>query len=670
MNLLHPQSITHAKARPYLCPIILCLAIAGGAGADMGSRSEDPSRAQFIMAWEAARKGDHTTFNRLGGGLQDYELYPYWQYEDYRHRRAQVPVEEMAAFLVSYERWAFSSGLKEAWLKTLGERGRWEAMLAHGSTATDSEIQCYHARAMLESGHSDGLLQEAQRLWTAERSQPKPCDPVFSWLGTNDGITRDLAWERIRLAMLAGNPGFTLYLKRFVPANERVWVDRWHELNRTRYRNLGRASAWGDTDLTRMITSISLRHLASHDAVRAMDAFQRLDGHFDWGDETRGDILREIALQAGVSLDEDGLFYMERVPMEHRNEQLLQWWVRLALARQDWAQVRNAIDQMEPESSNDARWRYWSARSRLELADVDAGHDALRELALEANFYGFLAADHLLEPYSICPQEPDVDAGAVNRLRGQTDFSRALELREAGLDNWAQSEWSLAARRLNAGDLKVAAALALSVGWYDRAIFALGDSGELRLYKWRFPVLWEQAVMEEAGHNDLDPPWVLGVIRSESAMTENAKSPAGALGLMQVTPVTARKISKKHGLVYRGQDQLLEGAENIRFGTVYLRELLEQFDQNPVLVSGAYNAGPNAVSSWLKDRPRGEAALWIETIPYYETRDYITRVLAFTTIYDWLLLNPVRRVSSRMPAIDSGNMLTSETAEVVCRMPG
>jgi soluble lytic murein transglycosylase len=148
---------------------------------------------------------------------------------------------------------------------------------------------------------------------------------------------------------------------------------------------------------------------------------------------------------------------------------------------------------------------------------------------------------------------------------------------------------------------------------------------------------------------------------------ETARSPAGALGLMQVTPATARTLSRKHGLAYGASSELLNGANNIGFGAIYLRDLLDDYDQNPVLVSGAYNAGPNAVARWLGSRQLDEAAQWIETLPYYETRDYIPRVLAFTTLYDWRLQKPVRRISSRMPGIESGTISNDSTAEVVCR---
>jgi soluble lytic murein transglycosylase len=172
----------------------------------------------------------------------------------------------------------------------------------------------------------------------------------------------------------------------------------------------------------------------------------------------------------------------------------------------------------------------------------------------------------------------------------------------------------------------------------------------------------------------LDPAWVMGLMRSESAMAEDALSSAGARGLMQVTPGTARQLAKRHNYAYTGPEQLMRAEDNVHFGTTYLRDLLDRFADNPVLVTGAYNAGPNAVDRWLQKQPNSDPAIWVETLPYFETRDYIPRVLAFATIYEWRLQRPVSRISSRMPAFDSGavsgTMQAVETTEVVCRVTG
>lgn len=628
----------------------------------------DPAlRLQFEAAWAAARGGRRDEFQRLGPGLQDYVLYPYWQYEDYRHRRAQVAPATMSAFLDAHSDWAFVPGLRTAWLKTMGRNQRWQALLRYGQESRNTEVRCYVARARLANGELDGLMTEARELWTVGQSQPDACDPLFRWFADEGGITRELAWERIRLAMTEGNPRLTLFLARYLPTQDREWLDRWQRFDADRYRQLNRAIHWHDSELTRMIAAESLRRLSRINAERAMALYAPLSQHFDWSDQTRGELMREVALWSAVDLDSGALAFIPRVPDAYRNDQLLEWWARVAMSEGDWPVVAEAISGLGQDAANDDRWRYWQARSAIETGQAEAGRAMLEALSTRTNYYGFLAADALDAPYTICPAEPAVTEAQIEALAVTPRFERALELHRVGLDSWARAEWSRAAAALPTNQLKVAAGLARREGWYDRVIFALGDSGELNFYQWRFPIIYTDPVMEAATDYDIEAAYLLGIMRSESAMMESARSPAGALGLMQVMPATARTLSRKHGLAYQSSTELLDGANNIAFGAVFLDQLLDDYDQNPVLVSGAYNAGPNAVTRWLATRDLDEAAQWIETLPYYETRDYIPRVLAFTTLYDWRLQNPVRRISSRMPGIESGTITNDSIAEVVCR---
>jgi soluble lytic murein transglycosylase len=276
-------------------------------------------------------------------------------------------------------------------------------------------------------------------------------------------------------------------------------------------------------------------------------------------------------------------------------------------------------------------------------------------------------------PYTICPQEPQLSAEEIDKLAQQPGFDRALELRKAGLRGWSRGEWKLAARKLDRQGLRVAAGLATRENWPDMAIFALGDSGDLRWYEWRFPIEYGSLVEPNAARRKLDPSWVMGLMRSESAMAEDAVSSAGALGLMQVMPQTAKQLARRHSFSYSGRDQLLQAEDNVQFGTAFLGELLDRYKGSEALASGAYNAGPHVVDKWVSESRNGDPAIWVETLPYYETRDYIPRVLAFATIYDWRLQRPVRRISTRMPAIDSGiavgPLQPDDFADVVCKAP-
>lgn len=653
-----------------LCALFgLVLALPIGAPASPDAAAGDPQAAQragFLEAWNAARRGDRATFDREKAALEDYLLYPYLEYDALLRARRTVEPERMAAFLEGHSGWAFTEGLRRSWLRTMGEMQRWDVLLDHAEGQEDTEIRCHLGRARLARGQTEGLLREAQSLWLAGQSQPDVCDPLFDWLIREGGVSAGLAWERIKLAMEARHPRLTIYLARFLQGREREWAQRWQEQDRERYRRLDRAAHWPDSRPGRDISSYGLRRLARSDSGLAWRHFQRLDGHFAWDEAERAGILREIALWSAVD-GEPGVFErMRTVAPEYRDGTLLEWWARAGLVAGDWAQVADAISQMSEALRNDDRWRFWSARAAAENGAPDQGRAELAALAVRPTYYGFLAADRLGQPYAICPEQPRVDAAALQSLKRRTDFARALELRRAGLNNWARAEWKLASLRVDANGLRLAAALALEIDWPEMVVLALADSGDLDWYEWRFPVAHGDTARRHAAAKNLDLSWVMGLMRSESAMAEDALSPAGARGLMQVTPDTARQLSRRHGIPYNDSGQLMQAEYNIQFGTAYLRDLLDKYGNNPVLASGAYNAGPRAVDRWMDSPAIGEAAIWIETLPYFETREYIPRVLAFSSIYDWRLDQPVVRVSSRMPPLNSGNMHSPQTTELAC----
>lgn len=640
--------------------------------------AEKPGSTQlekFSMAWRAAAHGSRADFQRLMPELEDYLLYPYLQYEDLRFRRAKVPDEDMATFLAQHPDWAFTPGLERAWLRTLGKRGQWKSLIQYApGSLDDTEVDCFLARARIERGETEGLLAEAQSLWTVGTSQPDACDPVFRWLKNEGGITTGLAWERIRRAMEARQPRLTLYLARFLAPEDKIWADQWYQLDRSAYRQLEQSAKWPDHEKSRDIAAYGLNRLARSDPDRAWETYQAIASRFDWGVDVEGGILREIALWSAVEGADGTPERFNAVPLSYRDGKLLEWWTRYNLSHGHWADVILAIDEMPPEQRDDSRWRFWSARARLETGAVELSTEELTGLAQEANYYGFLAADLLDLPYTICPEVPNVTQEQVNALKEQPGFQRALELRRAGVPNWSRSEWKIAVKPLDREGLRAAAALSTQENWPDMAIFALGNSGDLRWYDWRFPLEFSNLVEVQANKRKLDSAWVMGLMRSESAMAEDALSSAGARGLMQVMPGTAQLLAKRHSFNYTGHQQLMQAETNIEFGTAYLRDLLDRFGENEVLVSGAYNAGPHVVDRWMADRQTEDPAIWVETLPYFETRDYIPRVLAFSTIYDWRLQNPVARLSSRMPAFDTtptGNSSgTAVATEIVCRTPG
>jgi soluble lytic murein transglycosylase len=644
-----------------LAPLALSAAV------DPGVKQQ---RQAFVAAWEAAGRGDHSLLEQALVDLDDYLLHPYLQYEDFRQRRAQIDDSEMSAFIGAHRQWAFTAGLETAWLRTLGKRGRWDSILAYGEASQDTEVRCHFANAKIRRGLTDGLLQVARSLWTVGKSQAKACDPVFAWLEKQGGISSGLAWERFSLALESRERKLARYLVRFMDTQDREWADRWLQQDRGGYGQLNQASRWPDTEKAHRITAYGLRRLARNDPDRAWEVFMLLDGRVSWTAVDRGGLIADLALWSAVGGSSETVLRMDSVPPDFLDDRLLEWWARFLLTQGDWAGVAGTITAMSPQLRDDSRWRYWEARALLESGRTEEGQAGLQSLALRANFYGFLAADRLDLPYAICPEDPHVDEAAITAFQEREGIDRALELHRAGLTDWARSEWMQSVRSLGGEGLRVAAAVANRQDWPDMAITALGNSGDLRWYEWRFPPDYTELAAKHAGNNGLDPSWVMGLMRSESALAEDAISHAGARGLMQVTPQTATQLARRHSFAYRGRSELLEADTNMQFGTAYLADLLDRFGDNPVLATGAYNAGPHVVDRWITDGYTGDPVVWIDTLPYFETRDYIPRVLAFSTIYEWRMGGPVKRISSRMPPVLTGGAprvkTPAETAEIAC----
>jgi len=630
--------------------------------------TSDPSLARFKQAWQAANRGDRALFEQLKDSLLDYVLYPYLQYADYEARRASVSPADMAAFLDSHPDWAFTAGLRKSWLVALGKNGRWDDLLTYAGEASDAEIQCYLAQAAIHTRPATEALPQAQALWAVGKSQPDACDPVFTWLRKAGGVTPDLAWLRVTRAMQAGNARMTVYLAHFVAPRDKAWLERWQQQDQQNYLRLDRARQWPHDPRAADITTFGLQRLARKDTDLAWRYYKTLKGKIKWNEQQQGDILRELAQWSAVANLPEALERMRLVPASGRTDTLLEWWVRAGLAAGNWAEVSGAIEAMGNVAKGSDQWRYWDAIARVKLGEQERAMAALDTLSAEATYFGFLAADFLNRPYAICAQDSEVTPQEMTAFHDQPLIRRVEALQGAGLSLWARREWNMNVKQLPAEDRRLAAALATEQNRPDLAIFALSAIEDRSLYEWRFPLNFAALVKEQAGKQNIDPAWVLGLIRAESAMATDAVSPADARGLMQVLPGTASQLARSHGYAYRGSDQLMQARDNVVFGTAFLRDLMRKFSGNEMLVTGAYNAGPNAVKRWLDSLPGEDAAIWIELLPYHETRDYIPKVLAFATIYDWRLQKPVQRISSRLRAPDSAsvNARPATYAEIAC----
>lgn len=632
-----------------LLQILLGILLLNGAAAAADAHATE--RQRFLEARQALQQNQLTRYQALADRLRDYPLYPYLRYDELRTRFSRASDADIRAFLDEFGDTPLAERLRYSWLNQLARQHQWQRFLAfypgHGDSA---ELRCFYLRATRREPADAAWLDAAVDLWRVGKSQPDACDSVFKVLASSPRMTQQLVWERIRLAMDNNALSLASYLSRMLPAAERKWVDLWRQVHHRPSAARGHAALAADSVPAREILAHAVVRLARSDAEEAHDWWEAIAGRYAFDAETRADVGRRVALSAAYQRLPQAHHWLAQVPDSARDRSLRDWQARSALLQRDWPALLAAIDAMPVDERSESEWRYWRGRAQAELGDRAAAELAFGPLAGERSYHGFLAADFLDRPYSLAHAPIPVEDADLERLqRQQPAFVRARELRRADLIYDARREWAYGIRDLDARGLEVAAALAHGWGWHDRAIITAARSGHQDDLDVRFPVLYEREVAKTAAQLDLDPSWIMGVMRQESAFMVDARSPVGALGLMQLMPATGSQMARMLKLPAPSRTVLLQADTNIRLGSNYLRHVLDELG-NKVLATAAYNAGPHRVRRWLPEATV-PAELWVDTIPFAETRGYVRGVLAFTTVYDARLERPVTPLRKRMPAI-------------------
>ncbi len=612
--------------------------------------SPDPSaqRDAYRAALEALSRDRWTEFERLKAGLDEYPLKPYLEAAAIERRLDRADPAEVDALVRAHPGVPPVERLRRHWLERLARERRHRELVDAYTPQSDAELRCAHLHARLSLG--EWVLFEPD-LWLTGRSRPDACDPVFAHYRANGDLTPDLYLARAKLAAGAGEGRFARWLSRRLEPMQRESIQRWVALAAHPERELARARHWPDSELHREMLEAALTRMASRRNDRAREHWEALRDRFAWSEASRAGIERELALYYATDYPPDALATLDRIPDPAVDAQILEWRARVALRAGDWSQVLAALDRLPEDRRGRPRWRYWRARALLAAGQPEPAETLFRDLAGEANYYGFLSADRIGHDYALCPETPRHDPALSPRLREIPALRRAFELYHLGELLDARREWNLANAGLGPDERRQLALLAAAEGWVDRAVLTLADTGHQQDYELRFPLHWEPLVQALAARERLNPSLIYGVMRSESALVTDAVSSAGAIGLMQLTPATARRVARDRGWPLPSRSQLNRPEYSIALGSAYLSELIERYG-HPLAALAAYNAGPDAVERWRSLNLPAEADRWVETVPYYETRDYLARVIAFATIYDWRREGKMVPVKLRMPDLD------------------
>ncbi|MEA3275727.1 MAG: transglycosylase SLT domain-containing protein [Pseudomonadota bacterium] len=614
-------------------------------------------RQDFIAAEAALERDDALTFVRLAERLRDYPLYPYLHYRQLARNLDQATDRGVERFLEDYRDTPLARRLRRAWLERLAKQQRWQDYVRFYEPDSSTERLCNYLHGLILTGNRDEALGQVEPLWLTGRSQPDACDPVFDAWEQDGRLTADLVWKRIGLAMAANQLGLARYLRRSLPDADRIWVDRWLAVHKNPSLILDPGTLSRHHTQEKRILAHGVRRLARGSAQQAADAWNRLRGSYDFPPDLAEDASASVGFALAEDGDARGLPYLADIRATKDNIELQERRLRIALEQRDWDRVAAWVDAMPDGQRKSEHWLYWQARALEKQGKPERARGLYEEAARERSLWGFLAAERAGQPYTLGNSPTPAADIRVRHIEDGPASRRIAELQALGRDLEVRREWHHLTQKMGAEDLKAAAVVAQQWGWPAQAIFTLAKSDYWDDLALRFPLLHRETVRTRAQATGLDQSWIYAVIRQESAFDRSASSHAGAAGLMQLMPATARGVARSLGLGRPSREDLYDPQLNITLGSSYLAEMGQRYGGNPVLATAAYNAGPGNVDEWLPSQQL-EADIWIATIPFRETRSYVRRVLTYRLIYDNRLGKPISPLGGLLRPIGRGAVLS------------
>ncbi|WP_410478962.1 transglycosylase SLT domain-containing protein [Pseudomonas sp. zfem002] len=624
-----------------LLNLVSCLLLSASVAGVAQAADLAQQRQMYDEAKRALAKGDSGPYQRYAAALQDYPLEPYLAYDELTARLKSASNAEIEAFLAKNGDLPQANWMKLRWLRWLAERGDWKPFVKYYDPKLNfTELDCLNGQYQLVHGLRAEGYATADKLWAVGKSQPAACDALFERWAAEGQLTEQKRWLRTKLAAQARNYALANTLVKTLPTlgNEgRLLLDvaQKPELLNQPSRFSPTNEAMSD------VVSLGLRRLARQDPERAMALLDDYANRMHFSVEEKVAIAREIGLTLARRYDPRALDLMTRYDPQLRDNTVSEWRMRLLLRLGRWEEAYELSKRLPQDLASTNRWRYWQARS-LELAQPQNPQIPLlyKTVARERDFYGFLAADRTQTPYQLNNKPLVISQQLMNKVRNAPGVRRALEFHARGQIVEGRREWYHVSRHFSRDEMVAQARIAYDLRWYFPAIRTISQAQYWDDLDIRFPMAHRDTLVREAKVRGLHSSWVFAITRQESAFMDDARSSVGASGLMQLMPATAKETARKFSIPLASPAQVLNPDKNIQLGAAYLSQVHGQFNGNRVLASAAYNAGPGRVRQWLRGADHLSFDVWVESIPFDETRQYVQNVLSYAVIYGQKLNSP------------------------------
>jgi len=600
---------------------------------------------------------------------QQYILAPYADYWLMLLKLEQARDEEIQNFLVQYDDMPFSERVRGEWLKKLAKDQNWVPFFDEYAKfrRDDVAVQCYALQGHLQLADRD-VSEKIRTLWFTTSDLPGSCNPLFDAMQASGVLTAEDIWARIRMALFENKLGLAKSIVTRLPDASEVnlkLLDSAFQSPQSLLENKPNiVKTGGKKSSVVMSASFQTRYgievnlyaldrLARSNVDTAVSVFERLADKFS--DENRAVAWSRIAYHAARAHHPNALEYYALAKNAVLDKEQLAWKTRAALRAGDWSVVLEATSAMRSPQAEEGAWRYWKARAFKEKNLQVEANALFGPLSRERHYYGSLAAEELGSIMGSVHEQYTVSDIEVTAIASQPAIKRAIELQSLDMRWEAKAEWVWATRGFDDKQLLAAAEYALRQKWYDIAITTADNTRQLHDFNLRYPTPYRDLFRAAARNENIDEAWIYGLTRQESRFMHHAKSGVGAAGLMQIMPATAKWAAKRMGLTSYSQDKIHDLPTNVGIGAYYMRYTSELMNGQAVMATAAYNAGPSRAKRWLASEPL-EAAIYIETIPFAETRNYVQKVMANAQMYAPRLGVNVQTLKSRLGIIPGRGM--------------
>ncbi|RUO35539.1 hypothetical protein CWE13_11460 [Aliidiomarina shirensis] len=607
----------------------------------------EAQREAFLEIEGMINRREYTNAQEAMLEIRDYPLFPYLEGALLEKNIRMANESVISEFLNEHSGLPIARSLRTDWLHFLRRNNDAERFLRDYEPQSSLLLQCqalryrYRSLESLSASEQNSFWQDVTAFWTHGESLPSACDSLFSIWADAGYRTEEVVWQRIQLALNARQNSLVRYLSRFiskeqqdllslqrrVQANPRV-VQRYHEFT-------------AKNEVTQNMVLSALSRLRWDDHWGTISAWEHYQTTLSFSAAETEQMNADIAVTLALRGEPEAIEWFQRLPIAAMSSSVQQWYLASLLEQQRFDVINEFILALPSAAQQEPQWLYWRGRALAEMGMLEDSTELLVKASQTRNYYGFMASARMSLPANLQHQSTTLVVDKLRDISRRPEALRARELLHHGRLLDARREWNMLRARASEDEQVLIAVLASEWGWHDQAIFGLAGTPAVNDVARRFPLAYAALLQAQSDIVDIDPAWAFAIARRESSFQPDAVSPVGARGLMQVMPATAEYINRRSPSLTTsrgGRFRLDDPEDNVRMGTQYLAELHHRFDGNWLLATAAYNAGSNRVREWIPETAM-PADLWIELIPYQETRDYVKAVLAYQQIYAMLLGN-------------------------------